>query len=50
MRTSLRYPNPGFRAGGKKAVPLGESGGAGLLEGVSILEVALRRKEVVDRL
>ncbi len=49
MRTSLRYPNPTYRSGGEKAAPLAESGGAGLFVGVAILEVALRRKVVVDR-
>ena len=49
MRTSLRYPSPTFQSGSEKAAPLGESGGAGLLVGVAILEVALRRKVVVDR-
>jgi hypothetical protein len=49
MRTSLRYPKPGFRSGSEKTAPLGESGGAGLLVGVAVLEVALRLKVVVDR-
>jgi hypothetical protein len=49
MRTSLRYPYPTCRSGSEKAAPLGESGGAGLLVGVAVLEVALRRKVVVDR-
>ena len=42
MRSSLRYLYPTFVSGG-------ESGGAGLLVGVAVLEVALRRKVVVDR-
>ena len=49
MRSSLRYLYPTFVSGGEKAAPLGESGGAGLLVGVAVLEVALRRKVVVDR-
>lgn len=49
MRTSLRYPNPGYRSGGEKAAPLGENGGAGLLVGAAVLEVSLRWKVVVDR-
>jgi hypothetical protein len=49
MRTSLRYPIPACRSGSEKAAPLGKSGGAGLLVGVAILEVALRWKVVVDR-
>ena len=49
MRTSLRYPSPTYRSDSEKAAPLGESGGAGLLVGIAILEVALRWKVVVDR-
>jgi len=49
MRTSLRCPYPTFGSGSEKAAPLSESGGAGLLVGVAILEVALRWKMVVDR-
>lgn len=49
MRTSLRYPNPSYRSGSKTAAQLGESGGAGLLVCVAILEVALRWKVVVDQ-
>ena len=48
MRTSLRYPYPSLVSGGEEAAPLCESGGAGRLVGVAILEVALRRKVVVD--
>jgi hypothetical protein len=47
IRTSLRYPTPSFRSGSERAAPLGESGGAGLLLGVAVLEVAPRRKVVV---
>ena len=49
MRNSLRYPYPTAVSGGEKAAPLGESGGAGQLVGVAVLEVALSRKVVVDR-
>lgn len=49
MRTSLRNPYPTRRSGDEKATPLGESGGADLFVGVAILEVALRRKVVVNR-
>ena len=49
MRTSLRFPYPAEPSGREKAAPLGESGGAGLLVGVAVLEVALRWKVVVDR-
>jgi hypothetical protein len=49
MRTSLRCPSPTCRSGSEKAAPLGKSGGAGLLVGIAILEVALRWKVVVDR-
>ena len=42
-------PTPLVGSGSEKAAPLGESGGAGLLVGVAVLEVALRRKVVVDR-
>ena len=49
MRTSLRYPYPSFQSGSEKAAPLGKSGGAGMLVGIAVLEVALRRKVVVDR-
>ena len=49
MRTNLCYPKPGFRSGSEKTAPLVESGGAGLLGGVAVLEVALRWKVVVDR-
>ncbi len=48
-RTSLRYPYPTYRSGSEKAAPFGESGGAGLLAGVVVLEVALSWKVVVDR-
>jgi hypothetical protein len=36
MRTSLRLPNPTRVSGGKKAAPLGESGGTGLFVVVAI--------------
>ena len=49
LRTSLRYPYPIFGSGGQKAASLGESGGAVELVVVAALEVALRRKVVVDR-
>ena len=49
MRTSLCFPYPTCRSGSETAAPLGESGGAGLLVGDAVLEVALRRKVVVDR-
>jgi hypothetical protein len=49
MRTSFRYLNRGLISGSEKAAPLGESGDAGLLVDVAILEVALGRKVVVDR-
>ncbi len=48
MRTSLRYPSPTYRSGSERAAPLGESVGAGLFVGVAVLEMALRRKVVVD--
>jgi hypothetical protein len=48
-RTGLRYPYPTRHSGSEKAAPLGESGGAGQLVGVAILEVALRREVVVDQ-
>ena len=49
MRTSLRYPYPSCRSGSEKAAPLSESGAACLLEGVAVLDVAIRWKVVVDR-
>jgi hypothetical protein len=49
MRTSLCYPYPARMSGREKAAPLCESGGAGRLVGVAVLQVALRRKVVVDR-
>ena len=49
MRTSLRFPYPTLGSGSEEAAPLGESGGAGLLVGGAVLEVALRWKVVVDR-
>ena len=49
MRTSLRFPYPTMASGGKKAAPLGESGGAGQLVVVAVLEMALRGEVVVDR-
>ena len=49
MRISLQYPYPAAVSGGEKASPLGESGGTGQLVVVAVLEMALRRKEVVDR-
>ena len=49
MRTSLRYPSPSFGLGGEQVTPLSESGGAGRLVSVAVLEVPLRRKVVVDR-
>ena len=49
MRTGLRYPNPDYGLGSEKVAPPGESGGAGLLVSVAVLEVALLRKVVVDR-
>ena len=49
MRTSLCYPNPAAVSGRQKAAPLSESGGAGRLVGVAVLEMAFRRKVVVHR-
>jgi hypothetical protein len=49
MRTSLRLPNPTQVSSRKKAAPLGDSGGTGLFEVIAVLDVALRRKVVVDR-
>ncbi len=48
MRTSLRFPYPTHGSGSEEAAPLNESGGASLLMGGAVLEVALRRKVVVD--
>jgi hypothetical protein len=48
MRTGLRYPSRTYRSGREKAAPFGKSDGAGVLVGVAVLEVALRRKVVVD--
>jgi hypothetical protein len=42
------FAQPTRASGGKKAAPLGESGGTGLLEVAAVKEVALRRKVVVD--
>lgn len=49
MRTSLRSSCPKYLSRSEKAAPLGESSGTGLLVGVTILELALCRKVVVDR-
>ena len=49
MRTGLRYPYPAYSSRGEQPAPLCESGGAGLLVGVAVLEMALRWKVVVDR-
>ena len=49
MRNSLCFPYPTAVSGGEKAASLCESGGAGQLVVVSVLEMALRRKVVVDR-
>ena len=49
MRTSLRCPYPTYRSDSEKFAPLSESGGAGLLVSVAVLEVALRWKVIVDR-
>ncbi len=42
-------PYPNFGSGSDKVAPPVESGSAGLLVGVAVLEVALRRKVVEDR-
>lgn len=49
MRTSLRYLYPTRVSAREKTAPLGESGSAGLLVGVAVFEMALRRKVVVNR-
>ena len=49
MRTSLRFPHPARVSGGKKAAPLGESGGAGQFVVIAGLEMALRGEVVVDQ-
>lgn len=49
MRTSLGYAYTTLGSGREKAEPLCKSGGAGLLIGVAVLEMALRWKVVVDR-
>ena len=49
MRNSLCFSYPTAVSGRQKAAPLGESGGAGRLVGVAVLEMAFRRKVVVHR-
>ena len=49
MPTSLSFPYPTMASLSKELAPLSESGGAGRLVGVAVLEVALRRKVVVNR-
>jgi hypothetical protein len=43
------FPLPAYLFGREKPSPLRERGGAGRLVGVAVLEVARRRKVVVDR-
>jgi hypothetical protein len=47
MRTSLLFLGPSQVSGSKKAAPLGESGGTGLLEVLAVWKVVLRKKVVV---
>jgi hypothetical protein len=49
MRTSLCFACAGLILGGKQTAPLDERGGAGLFAVIAVLEVALRRKAVVDQ-
>ena len=49
MRTSLCLPYPGTGSGCKKAAPLGESGGPGLLVVVAALEMAVRREKPLEK-
>lgn len=49
MRISFRYPYPTAVSGGEKTAPLFKSGSSCRLIGVAVLEVALRRKVVVNR-
>jgi hypothetical protein len=46
MRTGLRYPGRIHVSSCNKAAPLGESGGMGLVAGVTVLDMALRHKVV----